>query len=193
VPSLRRPPPSRSHLGIIGKRKRNQTKKKVYWIIKEVTSVLVLKPNPQVRKEGKCTQTVKARSKDSCWRRHETKGRNRKQEIKTKKVTPSSEQEESEVVERESEDEDEKRKASRSKKLSLDSSVSVVIELSSSAKRDEIPYYNSTGEEEMQGDEDEESQLQPISQSRLGQKSALMRTSPISIVHMDTKHINTQS
>jgi len=132
---------------------------------------------------------VKARSKDSCWRRHETKGRNRKQEIKTKKVAPSSEQEESEVIEREREDE--KRKASRSKKLSLDRSVSAVIELFSSAKREgtEIPYYNSR-EEEMQGDEDEESQLQPISQSRLRQKSALMRTSPISIVHMDTKHIN---
>ena len=87
--------------------------------------------------------------------------------------------------------EDEKRKASRSKKLSLDRSVSVVIELSSLAKREgtEISYYNSR-EEEMQGDEDEESQLQPISQSRLRQKSALMRTSLISIVHMDTKHIN---
>jgi len=80
-----------------------------------------------------------------------------------KKVTPSSEQEESEVVERESEDEDEKRKASRSKKLSLDSSVSVVIKLSSLAKRDEIPYYNSMGEKEMQGNEDKESQLQLIS------------------------------
>jgi len=118
----------------------------------------------------------------------------RKQEIKTKKVAPSSEQEESEVVERESE-EDEKRRASRSKKLSLDNSVSVVTELSSSAKREgaEIPYYNNREEEEMQGDEDEESQLQLRSQSRLRQKSALMRTSPISIVRTNTKHINTHN
>ena len=120
----------------------------------------------------------------------------RKQEIRTKKVAPSSEQEESEVVERESEDEDEKGKVSRSKKLSLDNSVSVVIELSSSAKREgtEIPYYNNREEEEeVQGDEDEESQLQLRSQSRLRQKSALTRSSPISIVRTNTKHINTHN
>ena len=110
--------------------------------------------------EGEGFMLEKARDKGE-------KGK-RKQEIKTKKVTPSSEQEESEVVEGESEDEDEKRKASRSKKLSLD---------------------NHRGEE-MQGDEDEESQLQPKSQSRLRQKSTLMRSSPISAVRTNTKHIN---
>jgi len=154
-----------------------------------------------------------------------------KQEIKTKKVSSSSEQEESEVVERGSKSEDEKRKALRSKKSSLDNSVSVVIELPSSAKRErtDVPYHNNREEEEeKQGDEEEESQIEDIQESSpksrskhnsvkkvesayvdagealftfdsrshpkpLRQKPALMRSSPISDVGTNTKHINTHN
>jgi len=120
----------------------------------------------------------------------------RKQSIKKKQVSSSSEQEESEVVERESEDEGEKRKVSRNKKLSLNNSVPVVIELPSSAKREltKIPYCNEREEEEeVQSSKDEENQIEPELQSRLRQKLALMRSSSISIIRTNTKHINTHN